>query len=412
MAFYLRKGFNFGPLRVNLSKSGFGISGGVTGARIGINSQGRTYVHGGRHGLYYRKNLSAQNSRQGGQFNGGSSLDEEEIFKDTGLTYALDSKTVREPLVFPDIFKNVNATTLFSGIGLLLISLLVGELSIKLALAVIGLFLLIYYNKQRNRKNNLLMAFEEIKGLHASDQNANSWRQATENLDEGSQKAIAPLVLNCWLEKQLTDGEIFPIKDLLSFLPVEKSFAEKIAITQYCDAVEHVISDHQLTRAEESLIQKLELDWEIPKSEILAETALIAQFQHLRELQREALRIIEISRPLVANEKAYYEDEGRLLNQRILDTWQENKVRYKTVGYQLDMEGIIRISSRVLEIQEGRNIRSYPIRRVQDIYLNADAGTVEVVLEGRKNPLIISTPSLFKFAGILQKATTEEIEVS
>lgn len=57
MGFYIRKSFRAGPIRFNLSKSGIGVSGGVKGARIGIGPRG-TYVHAGRQGLYYRKNLS------------------------------------------------------------------------------------------------------------------------------------------------------------------------------------------------------------------------------------------------------------------------------------------------------------------------------------------------------------------
>jgi len=58
MGFYLRKSFRAGPVRLNLSKSGFGISGGIKGARIGAGPRGR-YIHAGRHGLYYRQNLSS-----------------------------------------------------------------------------------------------------------------------------------------------------------------------------------------------------------------------------------------------------------------------------------------------------------------------------------------------------------------
>ena len=54
MPFYLRKGFNFGPLRLNLSKSGVGASVGVKGFRVGLSPRG-SYVHAGRGGLYYRK---------------------------------------------------------------------------------------------------------------------------------------------------------------------------------------------------------------------------------------------------------------------------------------------------------------------------------------------------------------------
>ena len=56
MSFYIRKGFNFGPLRLNLSRSGLGMSVGVKGARVGVGPRG-SYVHLGRGGLYYRQSL-------------------------------------------------------------------------------------------------------------------------------------------------------------------------------------------------------------------------------------------------------------------------------------------------------------------------------------------------------------------
>ena len=56
MGLDIRKGFNFGPLRLNLSRSGLGASFGVKGARIGISLRG-SYVHMGRGGLYYRQTI-------------------------------------------------------------------------------------------------------------------------------------------------------------------------------------------------------------------------------------------------------------------------------------------------------------------------------------------------------------------
>jgi hypothetical protein len=58
MGWYLRKSFGIGPLRLNLSKSGLGLSAGVKGLRIGTGPRG-TYLHGGREGLYYRKSLES-----------------------------------------------------------------------------------------------------------------------------------------------------------------------------------------------------------------------------------------------------------------------------------------------------------------------------------------------------------------
>src|SRR5438132_6541259 len=61
MGWYLRKSFGFGPLRLNLSKSGLGYSVGVRGARIGVGPRGN-YVRLGRGGVYYQKYLSTTHS--------------------------------------------------------------------------------------------------------------------------------------------------------------------------------------------------------------------------------------------------------------------------------------------------------------------------------------------------------------
>lgn len=61
MGFYLRKSISVGPLRFNLSKSGIGVSAGVTGLRFGVGPRGN-YVHMGRGGLYYRATLPRSSS--------------------------------------------------------------------------------------------------------------------------------------------------------------------------------------------------------------------------------------------------------------------------------------------------------------------------------------------------------------
>src|SRR5688500_15055972 len=57
MGFFFRKSIKLGPFRINLSKSGIGVSSGFKGARISTGPRG-TQVNLGRKGLYYRKQLS------------------------------------------------------------------------------------------------------------------------------------------------------------------------------------------------------------------------------------------------------------------------------------------------------------------------------------------------------------------
>ncbi|GGB64220.1 hypothetical protein GCM10011505_50870 [Tistrella bauzanensis] len=62
MPFYLRKSISIGPFRLNLSKSGLGVSAGVKGLRIGTGPRGH-YIHAGMNGVYYRKTLGGVGER-------------------------------------------------------------------------------------------------------------------------------------------------------------------------------------------------------------------------------------------------------------------------------------------------------------------------------------------------------------
>ena len=58
MGWYLKKSFAFGPLRLNLSKSGIGASVGVKGLRVSTGPKGKQ-LNAGRGGLYYRASLNS-----------------------------------------------------------------------------------------------------------------------------------------------------------------------------------------------------------------------------------------------------------------------------------------------------------------------------------------------------------------
>jgi hypothetical protein len=65
MGWYFRKSLRAGPVRVNVSKSGIGVSAGVPGAPVGVGPRG-PYVAGGLGGLYFMKALSSCKRGAGG----------------------------------------------------------------------------------------------------------------------------------------------------------------------------------------------------------------------------------------------------------------------------------------------------------------------------------------------------------
>jgi hypothetical protein len=62
MGFYFRKSVKFGPMRLNFSKSGIGVSAGVKGARVSLGPRG-TYVHAGTGGFYYSQRIGGPSVR-------------------------------------------------------------------------------------------------------------------------------------------------------------------------------------------------------------------------------------------------------------------------------------------------------------------------------------------------------------
>jgi hypothetical protein len=67
MGWTWRKGLRFGPLRVNLSKSGVGYSVGVPGIRVGKDAKGRSYsvLNVPGTGIYRRDYSNAQQTNSG-----------------------------------------------------------------------------------------------------------------------------------------------------------------------------------------------------------------------------------------------------------------------------------------------------------------------------------------------------------
>lgn len=57
MGFYFRKRRSLGPLSLNLSKSGIGISTGIRGLRAGVTSHGKLFTSANipGTGMYYRR---------------------------------------------------------------------------------------------------------------------------------------------------------------------------------------------------------------------------------------------------------------------------------------------------------------------------------------------------------------------
>ncbi len=405
MAFYLRKGLNLGPLRLNLSKSGVGVSGGITGARVGVGPKG-PYVHGGRHGLYYRK--YASQGRKGVGRASSRADGETRIFVDTGLTYCPESGA--RPVSMPDLpaapGRPRTITLLFVAAALLALAgignndwaLIIPALILLLG----GIFLKGRHEKQASRAREVFRGIDrgldqrnpvpEILGLLHDEGVQGNWKIWLHY------HAFARF-LDAYFEDPdyIQPAEVEALEGELS-LPAHH--IRRMKAGAFSDFVEEVIEDHMITPEEEQQLSRLREELRIPAGEVEWELGMIRQLCELRDAVEAPPEPVEVDIPLKNNETCYFKTEGRLLKEKILQQYQRDRVRYKELGYVTDMEGDIYVTDNRLLIV-GQGSRSYPRNRILDTTLSLEDHTLQLTLDGRKSPLILSAPDLARLAGTI-----------
>jgi hypothetical protein len=410
MSVFLRKSFGSGPLRLNLSKSGLGLSGGITGARVGIGPKG-AYVHGGRKGVYYRKFAPKTPNRK----SSASAASEHTFFVDTGLTYK-NAKPKAEPKIhqlpeLPEaglgIIMLFVTGFLFFIMGLIFSSatvLILGLLSAIVAIAYISL------NTSRKAKAKKL-----YKQLYHDIEN----EVEPEKLIIERKKAGLTANYCFWLDYnffKLIHTKFYENPDYISPVELQEIEAEiklpenirKIIKREgFSNFLEEVLKDHVISPDEEEKLNELQNTLNLKDSDIPNEKSLIECMCNMREALIKPLKPQNIDLRLKENENCYYKSEGRLVKEKVMNRFQRNRIKYKEVGYDVDMEGQILITdSRILIAGSGS--RSYDLKRIMDITLSVEDHTVHLMIDGRKSPLIFALPKAGTFTGTLKNILGEE----
>jgi len=350
MPFYIRKSFGAGPLRLNLSKSGFGISAGVTGARVGLSSDGRAYVHGGRHGLYYRKYFSKTNP------GGDGTLNDEYIH--TGVTYP--SSIPKPPqLVEPQHWWGHPIIPLFAAglcVPLIILQTEWVYLMLFFLAAAVGL-----RNSRKKRAKQRLEGIERIQ----LQMDANG----VPNKGEWPQQ---------WVDVAALDW------------------------------VEGLLADHRIDELEKEKVEAMLNKWPL-SAPVANHLEAVVEYYHGLFLKCDApLKAVDHpTREPKRGETIFLEvSEARFLNLNVLKRYQRQGVRFVQRGFEIDVEGVLRITSRVFELDDGY-IREYKLKHIRSVELRVDDEILEIQLASRKNPIYLSTPELQEVAAVLKRVMDE-----
>ncbi|MCH8555125.1 MAG: DUF4236 domain-containing protein [Schleiferiaceae bacterium] len=395
MGFYIRRGKNIGPLRLNLSKSGLGLSFGVTGARIGVNARGKAYVHGGRGGLYYRKQLG------GAAGNRGTTRPLEDtvtLFIDTGVTTPDDTQPTQSLPPSAEKVPKMRAIGVkwLVILGVVFLSTSVaafadGELGVGIVTALIVLGVLVLWGKQQRRQQQLYDTVDLLRSRYGSDFSLEAYRAV---VPEKMQQRLLPFIFQDWCSFQIENQVPKATEAFMAAYPKIQRELKDIQMYLLDELVEAALLDHELTPEEEQSIQEFKTAWVLPDAFIQALADRLSFYRRLREWVA-TLRTAS-SQPLA------FEAAGKLLKERVLNRYQRDRVPYREVGYAVDVEGIFFMNNTTFGLrQPSSTTRTYRISDIQDVMYMPHRGVLELTLKGRKSQLIVATNNNFQLVALL-----------
>ncbi|MBP9853744.1 MAG: DUF4236 domain-containing protein [Candidatus Omnitrophica bacterium] len=172
MPWYLRKSLKLGPIRFNLSKSGVGTSLGIKGFRVGVRPNGKSYVHAGRYGLYYRQELgNISEEKAQGQPTGEVIAHDETITRyETAIAKNLIPSSHKEMLEkLNRSYKSVRIDYMFGIMFLISVCVLIKydpNIAVKIGILGVVLFIGIAFWETKRRTVQLIYDFEDEKAGH------------------------------------------------------------------------------------------------------------------------------------------------------------------------------------------------------------------------------------------------------
>ena len=371
MGLYLRKSFRAGPIRFNLSKSGLGLSGGVKGARLGAGPRG-TYVHAGRHGLYYRKHLSSGRSRNQATADGDGCATLLIVGIAIGLGVWLFRWLSENPAVL--------VTSIAIAIGIPAIRWVI-RLRGKKAVATYKQLLDSTFVTAQSPPSAAVLANVKQQQRELPKPQRNN--QAVEKIETDVYQAVLDKVLDDGFITEEEAATIAAAEQTLTIDPATRLRTKKeIFAAAYVEAIE----DREITREELDKLSNLMAGLDIPQKEVQRELDIVRQIIDTQALSLplEPIPASQLAAPIQKSEKAFYQCSAQVLSKR--------KSKDSSTGYEYSVrrEGtMILTNKRVFVAGEGTT--NIWFSDIGNLDVEIDEGVIEISKVGSGRPIILRT---------------------
>lgn len=370
MGFGFRKSMSFGGIgRVSFSGRGIGVSTGIKGLRVGVNSRG-SYVSGGAGGFYFRESLGSSSRQNGGsgQANAGSSK---------GLliaTYLITTSVLgviatnsRGPI-------SIGLFALFAGLGIyvsltdFLKSSAIKKITTELDTAII------------NNSPLLPETIEKLKKLSTNDR---------ENVAITAYLKLCESVAKDYV---IDENERKLIREISGCLSVDQRYTinEMVAAA----IITELVKDNEITDVEENLLNQMIQSFQMAKTTIDEINTVISSYRQKKEIESKPLELKPVTLATIPKvDKCYFESKTQEFKQR-------SKKNEKFFDFVSD--GALIIAQDAIHfITNGHK----KIKRSDIIGVSAlqEKGLVEISLMNKANPLYFKMDEPVVFLAIAGK---------
>jgi hypothetical protein len=155
-------------------------------------------------------------------------------------------------------------------------------------------------------------------------------------------------------DRTVDDAELARLRVLEAVLPLERTFLENARTATFREVYFAAVADHDLTQNDQLRLEHIRERLDIEPSSVADELRALQELAAIRRIGEGDLPVVTPSIKLQSNEVCHAETPARLLKRRVLGSYQRHGVRYKQVGYRVDKEGILVVTSeRIALVHQG-----------------------------------------------------------
>lgn len=374
MGFFVRKAFRAGPVRINLSKSGLGLSAGIKGARIATGPRG-SYVFAGRKGLYYRQSLGGKKRKVAKQ-----SADSASIIDFAKILVAIALVIVSISII-RWFFENPTVFFTLAGITVVICGVIFYQkyntrrMVLKYKTQLENLFII----NDSPLNEDQLFEIKDIRSKIAHNQSAN---KEIASIEKKIYDALLDKILD---DKMITNEEKDKINQFDSIINLDEGYKTRAKMEIFRLYYLDIIADREITNDELLTLHSIVSGLSIDQSKVKDEMAIVDEIVRMQKLTLPLNPLEEIPINIQKSEKAFYFGEGTVLSRK--KARKKSEVEYE---YSVKRRGKLVITDkRVLIVGEGTT--SIKLSDILDIDVDLDNSVMIISKSSTSQPVFIQT---------------------